>query len=195
MNRSNENGFILIFVILISSILLLMGFSAIVLSNDDYEMKLIRSTVKKNFYIVEAATQEADMLIHNHIEDAVILSYEKILELELDEQSKTEAFKEMFSSQMLYLETKLEDVSLYNLKSRENKDFTIDAQVTKILIDPLIEAEKPVDNFNIKLSAVYNQKGVRECIEVEYHITGAEYGYYRSSEDLVKVKNWVNRQW
>lgn len=187
MNKSNEDGFILLFVVIVTAMLLLMGFSAIILSNDDYEMKIINSTGKKNFYTAEAAIEEADMIIHQHIEESISYSYETLLELDLEDDLKSQEFKKIYKSQMGSLSSKLKDIDSYRLKNREKKEFTVDMQ--------FIEVENPEVEFQLTLTAVCSEKGIRESIEVKYQIMTPEYMDFDFNSDLVKRKSWVNNKW
>lgn len=196
MRYFNEDGFLFVFVIFITSILLLIGLTTLILTQDDYEMKRINSSSKKNFYIAEAVLEEVDTLIYEHIEEAIDFSYENLIELENLDNTQ---FKVLYKSYMNSLEGKLEDLNSYKLKTDDNLEFSV--EVGSLYEENLFNnseeqtREENIEGFLLTVLAICDKEGIRECIEVEYQIETAKYMSYENTKSLVTKKSWVNSQW
>lgn len=70
-NRLDNNGTILVFVLIICSVMILTGAVTLSTTLMDYKMKKINSDVKKSLYQAEAAIDEAYVIILDFITSAI----------------------------------------------------------------------------------------------------------------------------
>ena len=189
----DERGYVLVLVIIITSILLLLGFTAIVLSQDNFKMKNINSISKKNFYVAEALSQEAEVKLDEHLDKILEDSYREIeVYLEDNESSKLDInlidklLQKLFNEQIHIIKVKLEDVSGYNLKIIENYNFLVDVD---------IEESLEVEGFNISIVSIFEDENITEKIQTNYTIEFPRYEDSTQNKNLLKKVGWVNSKW
>ena len=189
----DEKGYTLVFVIIITSILLLLGFTAIVLSQDNFKMKNINSISKKNFYVAEALSQETEIKLDEYLDQILEDSYREIeAYLEDNESSKLDInlidkqLQKLFNEQIHIIKIKLENVNGYNLKLIENYDF---------LVSVSIEESLEIEGFNISITSIFEDKNITEKIQTNYTIEFPRYEDSTQHKNLLKKVGWVNSKW
>ncbi len=184
----------MIFVIITTSILLVLGFTTITISQDNFKMKNVNSISKKNFYIAEALSEEADMKLHEYLKKSLDISYEKLLNYisESDEINGTdivlinEKFQEFYKEQVYLMKRELEITDNYNLKIIEKYEFLI-----KVNIEDNLET----DGFNMHILAIFEDENIVEKIQTQYTIDLPKYNDHDHNRSLLKRAGWVNFKW
>lgn len=194
----NEEGYIFVFVLIVTSTLLTLGLATATISHTNFKMKQINSQGKKNFYVVEALVEESDMKLYNYVERANYHSYfstyddiNKVCEydktkFELTYYEKNQIFKDVYKSEIKKMKTKLENIDEYSIKTVEGYKVTLEAE-----LEECMEEEK----FIISMISTYKDKNIIEKIKTQYNIIIPEYKDYGGNIQLVSRVKWMNYKW
>lgn len=193
----NERGSILFLVIMTTSILLLLGVTASIISLSAYKMRKVETLVKKNFHIAEAISQEAEMKVDESIKEYLYNSYEEVLVYieenedkdEIIEEEKDEIFKDAFKNQIITLKNNIENVERYNLKIIEKYD------ISASLVLEELNIEEDIEGFDMSIISLFKEKNIEERVKIKYRIDLPEYNDFKQNQDLVKKIQWVNYKW
>lgn len=194
----NERGSILLLVIMVASILLLLGFTAMTVSLSAYKMRKVESVAKKNFHIAEAISQESEMKVDEYIKEYLDNSYEEIaVYIEKNEakykvvevEEKNAIFKDEFKDQIITLKSNIEDVESYNLKIIEKYDIA----VTLILED--LDIQEDIEGFDMSIISLFKEQNIEEKVKIKYRIDLPEYNDFKQNKKLIKKMQWLNYKW
>lgn len=192
--KRDENGYILIFVIIITPILLLLGLTSHTISSDDYDMKKINSICKKNFYIAEALNEEAEIKLHESIKKYLDNSYEIILKYIIENDHNYDMsiekiekkFKVIFTNNIKNIRSEIEDIDNYNLRIIEK--YNIDVKV-------VLEENLVSNDFEISITSTYKDRNIVERIRSKYKVKLPEYRDFEHNKDLIEKNHWKNYKW
>lgn len=191
----NEDGYILVFVLIVTSILLMLGLTTITIAQTNYKMKKLNSQGKKNFYIVESLTEESEMKLYCYVEQALHDAYFAVSKNQdikdrgneitsiLTYQKINKGFKDTYIEEIKKLKVKLEDTSKYNIKAVDGY---------KVMLDVVLEEFTQEDVFNLSIISTFKDKKIIEKIEVKYKVTIPEYTNYENNEQLIYKVDWKN---
>lgn len=189
----SEKGYSLVLIIIITSILLLLGFTAITLSQNNLKMKIVNSRSKKNFYVAEALSQEVDMKLHEYLEESLDITYKKLLkDIEYEENSDIDIdlinkkFQQLYEEQVYETVKKLGNANNYNLKIIEQCNVSIDVK---------IEENLEINGFNMYVISTFKEQNILEKIQTDYIIHLPNYKDTKHNKQLIKKVGWVNSKW
>lgn len=194
IKTSNEEGYVLAFVIIITSILLLLGFTSLTLTQDNFKMKNVNSISQKNFYIAEALSQEVDVKLDELLDKSLEICYKQLsnyieennYDQALDEVLINKKFQELYKEQVHIVKNKIENSSDYNLKIIEKHDISVEAK---------LEENLEIQGFNIYVVSIFENRNIIEKIRTEYTIESPKYNDSIHNKDLLKKIGWVNSKW
>ncbi len=186
-----EEGHTLIIVIIMIAILLSLVFTANELCSDNYKVKNVNSVCKKNFYVAEALSEEADIKLHEYLKKTVNSSYELVLkyviqndeEHDMDIETINRKFKSIFKQQIKMLKDKIENENDYNLKIVDKYNISVDITLEQCL---------STHNFNISIFSVFKDEMITEKIRTKYIIKLPEYSDFEHNRNLIDKIDWVN---
>ena len=190
----NEKGYALAFVIITTSILLLLGFTSLILSQDNFKMKNVNSISQKNFYIAEALSQEVEIKLDESLDESLEICYEHLsnyieendYDQILDEILINKKFQELYKEQVHIVKKKIENSSDYNLEIIEKYDVSIEVK---------LEENLEIQGFNMYVFSIFEDKNITEKIQTEYTIEFPKYNDSTHNKNLLKKIGWVNSKW
>lgn len=202
MKRTKEDGYTLVLVIIISTSIFVLGIATTSVSFINYDMKRLNSISKRNFHIAEAGAEEAELILYEYIQEAIIYSYYEIYKyeemiklkgnsLEIENfytEKRNNMFKEIYKRYANNIIVKLNDISEYNLNTQDGYNFLIESSISDI------EHEDGI-KFILTIKSSYEGMGVMERIISEYLISIPTYGENHKSKDLIEKIGWKNFKW
>lgn len=192
--KNNENGYILIFVVIITPILILIGLTTHSISKDVYGMNTISSVCKKNFYIAEALNEEAEIKLYENIKIYLDNSYEIILKYIIENNYNQDMsiekiekkFKVIFINNLNNIKNEIEDKDKYNLKIIEK--YNIDVKVA-------FEENMKTNDYEISITSIYKDRNIIERIRTKYKVKLPEYSDFEHNKNLIEKIHWKNYKW
>lgn len=181
----NEDGYVLVLVLIVTSVLLMLGLMTINIAQVNYKMKQLNSQGKKNFYAVEALIEESEMKLHDYVGQAVDYSYESISpELIYEENNKN--FKNVYKKEIKKLKNKLEDTNSYSIKTIEGYKVMVEVELKECIGE---------EAFNLSIISTVKDKKITEKIKTQHKIIIPEYMDYNYNKQLAKRIDWMNYKW
>lgn len=194
----NERGSVLLITIMMTSILMLLGTTANIVSVSTYKMRKVESVSKKNFHIAEALSQEAEMKLDELIKEYLYDSRREVTEyIEEDEDSdmdieeKNEMFKDIFKDKLRMLKVNIENTNAYNLRIIEKHDISIEVE------SEYLEKQEDVDQFGMSIISLFEDRDIAEKIKIEYEIiiSALDYEDFKEDENVIEKIQWLNYKW
>lgn len=194
----DEEGYIFVFVLIVTSTLLTIGLATVTISETNFNMKKLNSQGKKNFYIVEALVEESDMKLYNYVLKANDYSYYSTYDdlnkisnydktkFELTYEEKNQIFRDVYRNEIKKLEKKLGNINEYSIKIVDGYKVTLEAELEECIEE---------DIFIISMISTYKDEKIMEKIKTQHNIIVPEYKDYGSNKQLVSRVNWMNYKW
>lgn len=205
-------GSTLIILLLTISIIVLIGTIALSLAVMNYKMKNLNSELKKTFYLAEAGIEEAYIITHEFVNEAIDYAISKAEEFEAAERLNNINFENMqYILNNAIIEEKLDivfsgafknfikgnciDISSNDgliVKLKENSSYVVYKNGYP-KIDPIITESK--ESFLVEVKSTYVRENIKKIIIMKYSIDIPNYNSCIiddefNSEDIIKNNEW-----
>lgn len=200
----NERGAVLLVAVMMTSILMLLGITASMVSISSYKMRKTESVVKKNFHISEAISQEAEMKLDEYIKEYLYESRKEVeeyieknedsdmdIEQRMNKEEKTEMFKNIFKEKLKTLKKDIEDTNSYNLKIIEKHEISVE------VVSEYLEKQEDVEEFDMSIISLFEDQNILEKVKIKYKISMSELKHhsFKADKNVIEKIQWSNYRW